>query len=85
METKRFFRDTHIWRARSEGNRPGPFGRRESGWLILDLNPRYLKDVMLPELVRRHLGNAGGLDYNVAVVTRSNPASVIYQSGTARA
>ena len=49
--------------------------------MILDLNMRYAGDVMLPELVQRHIGNAaGGLDYQVDVLGRSNPPAVIYQS-----
>jgi signal transduction histidine kinase len=37
-------------------------------------------EVMLPEAVRRHFGVAGSLDYQVAVLTRTNPPAVVYQS-----
>ncbi|MGA2771566.1 MAG: HAMP domain-containing sensor histidine kinase [Bryobacteraceae bacterium] len=47
-----------------------------SGDLILDLNLQYVRDVMLPELIQRHLGS----DYQVEVVTRATQPSVIYQS-----
>ncbi len=35
--------------------RPGPFDRREVAWLIFDLNPAYLREVMLPAIVQRDL------------------------------
>ena len=44
--------------------------------LIFELNLPYVRDVMLPELIERHLGS----DYQVEVVTRATPPSVIYQS-----
>jgi signal transduction histidine kinase len=62
------------------GPRPGPFDRREVGWLIFDLNLAYLRDVLLPEVLQRDLGTASGLDYQVAVIAKADPPSVIYQS-----
>jgi signal transduction histidine kinase len=62
------------------GPRPGPFDRREVGWLIFDLNPAYLRDVLLPAVLQRDLGTASGLDYQVEVITKTDPPSVIYQS-----
>jgi signal transduction histidine kinase len=47
--------------------------------LILELNLQYVRDVMLPELIQRHLGS----DYQVEVVTRAAQPSVIYQSDPA--
>jgi signal transduction histidine kinase len=44
--------------------------------LIFELNLQYVRDVMLPELTERHLGS----DYQVEVVTRASPPSMIYQS-----
>jgi len=55
-------------------------GRREAGWLIIELSPEYVRAVILPELLQRHLGSGGDLDYQVEVVTRTNPPSLIYQS-----
>jgi signal transduction histidine kinase len=57
-----------------------PFGRRELGWMIFDLNLAYLREVVLPDVVQRHLEPAGTLDYQVEVVTRSHPPGLIYQS-----
>jgi signal transduction histidine kinase len=53
-----------------------PRGGAPSADLILELNLPYVRDVMLPELIQRHLGS----DYQVEVVTRATPPSVIYQS-----
>jgi signal transduction histidine kinase len=60
--------------------RPESFERREIGWLIFDLNLAYLRDVMLPEILQRDIGTTNGLDYQVEVITKSEPAEVIYQS-----
>jgi len=57
-----------------------PFGLRESAWLILDLNPAYLRDVLLPEIVQRYLGAGGSMDYQVEIVVKGAPRTVIYQS-----
>ena len=58
----------------------GPFGGREAGWLIVDLNPVYLREVTLAEIVQRYLGVNGNLDYQVEVVAKSSPKTVIYKS-----
>ena len=47
--------------------------------LIFELNLPYVRDVMLPELIARHLGS----DYQVEVVTRASPPSVVYRSDPA--
>jgi len=63
------------------GPRRGPFNdQRELGWIIFDLNLAYLRDVLLPEVLQRDLGTGSGLDYQVEVITRAYPPSVIYQS-----
>ena len=62
------------------GRRRGQFGRGETPSLIFDLNPDYVRDVLLPELLQRHLETGGTLDYQVEVLTRQHPPLVIYQS-----
>lgn len=62
------------------GHSPGQPGRGESPTLIFDLNPEYVREVLLPELVQRHLESNGTLDYQVEVLTREHPPVVIYQS-----
>jgi signal transduction histidine kinase len=59
---------------------PQPFGPREMAWVIFDVNPQYVRDVMLPELIQRNLGGEGSVDYQVDVMTRTEPPAVIYQS-----
>jgi len=53
-----------------------PSGPREGESLILELNLPYVREVIIPELIQRHLG----ADYQVEVVTRASQPSVIYQS-----
>ena len=44
---------------------PAPFGRHELAWVIFELNPEYVRDTLLPEILQRHLGTGGNLDYQV--------------------
>ena len=62
------------------GRSPGQPGRGEAPTLLFDLNPEYVREFLLPELVQRHLESSGTLDYQVEVLTREHPAAVIYQS-----
>jgi signal transduction histidine kinase len=57
-----------------------PFGRRETAWLIVDLNPAYLREVLLPEIVQRYLGTGRNLDYQVEIVARNALKTEIYRS-----
>lgn len=66
--------------ARPPEGSPFPFGRRETEWLIIELNPGYISDVILPGLVQRDLGTGDGLDYHVEVVSKAAPPSIIYRS-----
>ena len=58
---------------------------REIAWVIFNLNLPYVRETILPELLRRDLGSNGALDYQVEVVARNNPDSVIFQSGPPQA
>ena len=62
------------------GRPPGTFGRGESPSLLFELNPDYVREVMMPELLQRHLESGGTLDYQVAVWSRQHPPQVIFQS-----
>jgi signal transduction histidine kinase len=64
----------------------GPFGRHEVAWAIFEVNLSYVREVLLPELLQHHLEAGRGLEYQVAVVTRTDPPAVIYESdrGAAR-
>jgi signal transduction histidine kinase len=60
--------------------RPGDFGRGPSLWLIVEIDRAYIADALLPEVLQRHLGTGGNLDYDVEVVNRAHPENVIYRS-----
>ena len=55
-------------------------GRRETAWLIFELNPTYLREVLLPAAIQRHLGSGENLDYQVEVLAAAKPDSIIYRS-----
>jgi signal transduction histidine kinase len=60
---------------------PGePPSRRELAWMVFRIDPHFTRDVLLPELVRRHLGTGGESDYQVTVATRATPPVAIYES-----
>ena len=59
---------------------PADFGRGPSLWLIVEINRSYISDTLLPEVLQRHLGTGGSLDYDVEVVSRIHPESVVYRS-----
>ncbi len=60
--------------------RGGPFGRRELTWMIFELNLPYIREVVLPELLQRHLDTGRGLEYQVAVLTRFGPPVTLFES-----
>jgi signal transduction histidine kinase len=63
--------------------RPGPHfppHEHEIAWVVFNSNLPYMRETMLPELLRRTLGSKSGLDYQVEVVERGNPASLIFES-----
>ena len=47
---------------------------------IVMLDQDYIKQELIPELVRRFFSNEGKLDYYVSVIDRENPQRTIYQS-----
>jgi len=56
------------------------FRRPQVAWVVFDLNPQYVRDTMLPEILQRHLGTGGSLDYQVEVVAKTSPKAAIYRS-----
>jgi signal transduction histidine kinase len=58
----------------------GQFERGETPSLIFDLSPEYVRDVLLPELLQRHLETGGTLEYQVEVLSRQRTPLVIFQS-----
>ena len=61
------------------GQNPG-----EQEWLIAELNLVYVRNTLLPELLRHHLGGSGKLDYHAEVVSSADPSQVVFQTGSAR-
>ena len=49
-------------------------------WLLLELDVAYAQQHLLPDLVARHLGSGGKLDYDAEVVVNQDPSVVIYRS-----
>ena len=72
--------DVPVFPLSGPGHPGGQPGRGEAPSLIFDLSPEYARDVLLPELLQRHLESNGTLEYQVEVLTRRHPAEVIYQS-----
>jgi len=62
------------------GAPPGPLGRSEQEWLLLEVDIDYVRSAMLPELIASHLGEA----YEIEVTARANPSTVIYRAGPDR-
>jgi signal transduction histidine kinase len=62
------------------GRPTAQFEPGEASSLIFDLNPAYVRDGLLPELLQRHLETGGTLEYQVEVLSRQRPPLVIYQS-----
>lgn len=69
---------------REQPSPPGPPGLRpfprEIGWVILEVDLPYIREVLLPELLRRHLQSGGSLGYLVSVQTRTMPPASIWVS-----
>jgi signal transduction histidine kinase len=56
-----------------------PGGRRELEWLMVELDPKYVR-ARLPELLDRYLEQDGKLDFDAAVVPAGAPAAAIFQT-----
>jgi signal transduction histidine kinase len=54
-----------------------------AGVTIIVLDRDRIRDEILPTLARRHFGAEGGLDYNLTVVHRNEPKSVVFASDPA--
>jgi signal transduction histidine kinase len=72
--------DIPIFGAAEPRRPPAPPSRREIAWIVFQIDPQYVRGVLLPELVRRYLGTGGESDYQVTVVTRSTPPAILYES-----
>ncbi len=66
------------------GGANGPFVRRESQWLLLELDQDYLANSLIPELLRRDLGETAVQEYDFEVFARSNLDHALYASAPDR-
>ena len=49
-----------------------------TNWVIVELDSKIIREKMLPEMVERYFGGTDGLVYDVALINRSEPNSVLY-------
>lgn len=61
-ELPRFARPT-----REPDRKPGSPGIAEQDWLILEIDPAYLRELLLPRLIARHLSPGGGEPFQIEV------------------
>jgi signal transduction histidine kinase len=54
-----------------------------AGISVIVLDADFIREQLLPSLASRHFGGEGGLDYNLTVVHRNEPARVVYASDPA--
>ena len=54
--------------------------RTPEAQFIVEVNPDYLRDEVLPEMLTAYLGEVGHRDYDVSVIDGRNPDKVIYSS-----
>lgn len=54
--------------------------RRNAAWLLFELDERYVKDALIPEHLRRYLGQSLA-DYNVEVSYRADPSRIFCRAG----
>jgi signal transduction histidine kinase len=48
--------------------------RRESEWLIFEINIEYIRAHLIPELLQRHLGSTGTVQFDAEVVSAVDPS-----------
>ena len=53
---------------------------REREWVAIELDTTVLQQEMLPELVQRHLGGAGPMEYESEIAMRETPDVFVYSS-----
>lgn len=58
----------------------GTLGSWKPEWLVFDINPDYLREVLLGEVLQRYLGSAGVMEYQAWVLTRTQPREVIFRT-----
>jgi signal transduction histidine kinase len=54
------------------------------GYIVVELNMKYLQASLFPLLTERYFRGPRGLVYRVSIVSRSTPGAIIYESGQGR-
>ncbi len=67
--------------------RPPPRAPRESpffelDWIVLELEPAYVKESILPGLLERHLGSGGKLDFDAEIALRRDPSVIVHRTAS---
>jgi signal transduction histidine kinase len=57
-------------------------GRPEIDWLLVELNLEYIRNELIPELLRRHLGERGPQDYHAQLMPRDRDGSAAEADAT---
>jgi signal transduction histidine kinase len=66
---------------RSPENVRSPHAQRPTmDWLIVELEPKVLREHLLPDLAERHFSGAEGLEYSLAIVSGTAGAPPLYSS-----
>jgi signal transduction histidine kinase len=55
--------------------------RPPPGFILLTLDLDYIREETLPELTRRHFPGESGLNYQITIVRRDDPKTVIFRTG----
>jgi signal transduction histidine kinase len=53
---------------------------READFLVVVLDPKTIREEILPSLTRKHFGSPQGMDHAVAVVDAGDPARILFRS-----
>ncbi|MBZ5674294.1 MAG: HAMP domain-containing histidine kinase [Acidobacteriia bacterium] len=64
---------------------PGSGRQEELEWLLLDVDAKYVSEVILPELLTQQLGDDFRSQYRVEVSVRADPSKVIFGTDSGRA
>ncbi|MFN7937057.1 MAG: HAMP domain-containing sensor histidine kinase [Bryobacteraceae bacterium] len=65
-------------RDRNDSRPPMPMRMREMDWFLAEVDPAYVRSAMLPELLTRHFGAQGKLQYQVEVALREYPDHFLF-------
>ncbi len=80
VEIPRFASDPVEGRGPRWATGPPPGSPREFEWLVAELNLDYVRTTLIPDMLHKHLGVAGKLEYEAEVYVRHQPDHLIFHS-----